>query len=594
MNSMRWTVFVLASCVALTSVSTPAVARFGISIGGADIKGPEDKLRELDKKISEAVRAMPGSFGNDAGKEKAGLDAAEALLKEVGGDIDGGLKKTASNYSQVRGNYDNAMAALADGRLQNACTVARQAVFAFHKAGNIAPEDALAKLDQAVAALAQGGSASAKSGVDWWKKEATSIRENNPKLAEEMKRKADRAEREARAKAIRDARADVTARLKPMLVTAMAKTEAISEESLSGFAESIKKVAAVHPPATALYDKRLRQFRAYNAWFAADAAATAQALAQQLDGTVVASGESDAKTLLASFSAKAGWCYVVPMHWQTWTDGEKADLGKLTSKGKTSQLQRFRVDAWRMAAFDMRGVCTLADMPVQLDGALTFAGTRNGMRWAVIGWEKSKFPGFVATTVDVSGGDRCDTDLWASLWTDPVPGSVVFSGSEAFLVSDTDSEESIWLTATNLNGGNSVRLQKDDITSQPPTARTFKTQMSFGGCPGLDYAEHADSVKLAKCSDTVSKKYGKLFDTWEDKKKYAKSLGSYRAAQKKLDALPGERSKEWERTCGPTEKKVAARWAETFNKLADWYADQAPPVVMDRVQGMMDEYSAFE
>ena len=33
--------------------------------------------------------------------------------------------------------------------------------------------------------------------------------------------------------------------------------------------------------------------------------------------------------------------------------------------------------------------------------------------------------------------------------------------------------------------------------------------------------------------------------------------------EKKLDALPGERSKEWERTCGPTEKKVAARWAET-------------------------------
>lgn len=588
----------LSLSVALVGLAAPAHAGFGFKIKGPSIKTPNagKRLREADDLFRAGIKALPGKFGYDLAKEQAGIDEALAKYKAGKDKLSADLK-LASGFDQVKKRREALRVGIGQSRAMLECGKAWAKIRAIHKTGKAAPNPALDALDKAVAAFAKGAPSNYAKPVKWWQDEAKRLRTRNPEIAREAKAKADaeakaakeRAEREAR-RALEEKKRTAFAGINALMgeLDKMIKepTEPIPAAKLADFDKGIETVRAVHEPSTELYNYNRHHYALYNALVAG--ANMPAEVAKALGGTVAASGQSKGKVLSISLKAAPDTCYLAVMRWKSWSGGERYKGAKWHPKKGASAMQLFWPHVfpkWQRVA----GFCTTGPAAATYGGDLEFAGTKNGVDYVVVQWARAKVPTWLMAYKRVGIYDQCDVTAWDNLWRHPLPGTIVWKDKEPFLVTTARFNGS-WLDAWSVTGGRERRIQMGSVTSAVPTARAIATKLSVPRCRGDEGAPKA-AVAYVKCNRKLDDKYGKLYDKWGAKKKYAKSISGYRKAQKTLDKLPGKERDERAKKCGKIRKKIEAGWGKMFNALVDHIVDEGVkdsldvPTYWKRVRG---------
>jgi hypothetical protein len=402
----------------------------------------------------------------------------------------------------------------------------------------------------------------------------------------------DRAEKEAQAKQDQAARtrAEGSLRTADNLkrdIDAVRKNgaEAIPNDKLVALEKAIEALKKDAPDSAAYYSYYHTQYTIENAWWQSEADAP-KTIGTTLASDIVTSGASDGKKLNVTFNAKAGHCYTAIMRYKTTTGREEINKIEWAARAGNSNLQRYyytrhsdEPDVQRMA-----GTCVTKDTPVTLTADLVFAGTKNALRYAVVGSPKTKFPVHLATYSSISVGDKCDYDAWYQLWADPIPGSLVYDGTEPFLVASPDRAGGTWVTLYNATLGD-VRSQKKELATEPPKAVKFSTQFKFPGC-NRDSAEHADSIRFQKCHAQIDAKYKGQWEAAERARDNALTYLARRAAEAQLKRLDEADDNDREKLCKPIEEQIAKKFEATFNKIVDRYTESPVKSPIDRAAAM--------
>ncbi|MFT7623656.1 MAG: hypothetical protein ACI9WU_002839 [Myxococcota bacterium] len=579
-------------------LAMPATAQFGgikINVGGTKISPAKANatLRKLDGRLTKAFKLVQRPYGKDPAREMKDIEAAEKEAAAVKDDLSVDLRLGGSNYGKVEEKIKALQKAAQLGRLQQACSAARLEINTVNKTGKMAPDNLLAAFDKAAGDLEKalpGDKAST-----FWREEATKIRGSQKAIAEAAAAKAaeEKAANEARAtrdaeralnEKIKGAKSGLTTINKALMAHIKTDEEPIDQSQLDAYKQAIGGVEAVAAGAGTWYHSQLRRFAIYNAFHSKDAGNVASAVG----GELVTGGVTEGKQMKISFAAKKGHCYSLWSRWKNRTGGEKLKDWKWNAKKGNTHLQNYAIDAHNVPWNSTRGLCATKDTKVHNTAELVFAGTRNGLEYAVVGWSKDKFPVQEAVDMTVWSGDRCDVDHWKGLWMDPIPGSIMWQGKEAFLLTDPSRTGQSSVSMRNISGGD-VRGRKQELADNAPKSVAFKSQFHAPRCAGLDSATSKLSIKLAKCKHTQREKYAKLFSDTRKRKEQAKRGRSWLNANAKLKALPEKRDKEYAAKCKPTRKKIEGIWEKTYNGLVDNYTDAAPAASIKRAEHLTAE-----
>jgi hypothetical protein len=235
------------------------------------------------------------------------------------------------------------------------------------------------------------------------------------------------------------------------------------------------------------------------------------AIATQLGATLVSKGRTTGKKLDIKVSAAAGTCYLLVGSFAAQADESRlTDFAWTAASGR--QVQELHVRSFPALA---EAFCTL-DKPEQLSAhaALDFAGTQNGVRWALLSFDRDHIPTDLSSSLVLERGDQCDPAYWQAIWTKPLAGTLVYAdGREPVIVLDPRSKEVIWL-----NDPHSM-TSPTSLASKPTGDVHFaQTTLQWGaGCPvgakTWEPAKSATSKRIAACYARVQKKYG---GTWGD------------------------------------------------------------------------------
>lgn len=364
--------------------------------------------------------------------------------------------------------------------------------------------------------------------------------------------------------------------------------EAIPDDKLKGLEKAIGALRKDAPDSAAYYSYYLTQYTLENAFWQSDTDAP-RTIGTTLASEVVTSGASDGKKLTLNFNAKAGHCYTVLMRYKTTTGREEINKLDWKARAGNTNIQRYYYTRYSDEPDVMRmvGACATKDTPVTLTADLVFAGTKNALRYAVVGSPKDKFPVHLATYASIEIGDKCDYDAWHNLWVDPIPGSLVYDGTEPFLVSSPDRAGGGWVTLLSATMGQ-PRAQKKELVTAPPRTVKFSTQFKFPGC-SRETAEHADSIRFQKCHAQIDAKYKGQWDAAERARDNAITYLARRAAEAQLNRIDEADENDREKLCKPIEDQIAKKWEAAFNKIVDKYTDAPLKSPVDRAGAMLSQ-----
>ncbi|MBI5609193.1 MAG: hypothetical protein HY902_09980 [Deltaproteobacteria bacterium] len=579
----------LAAVLAASIAAGPAMAEFRLSLGGS-IPGfdPKKKLQEINNNVQAGMDKLPRNYGENPDAEKKAIDEAEAIAKKAEGDMGPTLKVAGADYDTVANNIAKLKAAIGPARLQHACSVARAAILAQHKAGKLASDAQLKALDDAAAKLV--GVAGLDRAAAWWKDEAARLRQENPQIAERAAEIQRKARQQEQSKQLRKVSGDANRALAAVSEFLQKNDAPVAADLLGKLQAATAAVKGASAQAAKYYEAQLLDFSVVNAMRSGDD--PGPAVAKLLGGESIKSGATTGKTLEVDFAGKQDWCYTVYVHWKGWTGGEKIDGFNLDGKGHGA-LQHYGWWPQNSPYQRVTGACLLKPSALHVSAALTFAGSKNGLRYAVVGWPRDKLPMSQVTYASVHVGDSCDPDAWLGMWTNPVPGSVVWVGNEPFLMSSPDRAGQSWNTLRNASGNDNMRAQKQQLSSKAPGKVAFKTQFSFRGCSrDLRYAEYPEAVAFAKCANNMDKKYGPQYDKLDLKIKSPSSLKEYGDSKKALERLKEQEGREWDSTCQPIENGIKKKMEAVFNKIVDTYTDKPYTDRLDRAGQLADENEA--
>ncbi len=581
---------------------------FSVRVGGKtyNSSSANSELARIEREVKSAHNKLPDSFGSDPDKELKKIKEAEKVLTRSRGKMNASLRM-GSNFDRVKTQLNLLSNAIGLAKLQHACSSARWVILQKNEVGELASEADLDAFDGRVQELVAKVGDGDEVG-QWWQDEVVRLVREQPKVAEraeaikaEAARKAEEEAARQAAREAKEARKALEKRIKAVRDTAMstmreldalmkANEAPIPEARIAEFRQNYAAVAQIHAPDKGLYETRLHLYLLYNAWFDADAPT---AVARVMGGELVAGGQTKGKAMKLRFKAKAGWCYTMPVKWATATGGEDIDDFAWSAKGGNTPLQRYSLSQERVPWPWTRGTCVTKATTITASATLEFAGTRNGLGYAVVGWPKADFPLHQALYMTTWRGDACNAPYWPKLWTDPIPGSIVYHGKEPYLITSTSRAGQLWLTLMNAAGRDRTRARKTEVSSTPPAGVAFRTQFSAPSCPGIAYAEGKQSIKLAKCKDSVGAKYEKLYDAAERAQETARTLGAYRAATARLDRLEDQEVSEYQRRCVPIEKKIEAQLQKTFDAIVDAYMDAPYSSHLDVTTRLTEEENAF-
>jgi hypothetical protein len=567
----------------------------GVPMLGEDPGKRRQRFEEARRAVNKADSLFPRSYGDDPQAEKDALDKADAQIAVAKKLLTPDLAPVGDEYKQTAAELNTLETRVKWDRLIVACSAARKVVTDVHRTGKPAGDKLLKDLEAAAHKLDATLPADQKKVSQFWTDEAARLRKIDPEVkpvAGQSQANRTPSEKAKYEKAMRDAAKPANTAVNEIERLAKSGDDPIPQGRLDELHAAAEKVKAVDAKAYRYYAHQETTFALENAW-RGDEKATAKVIADKLSGDVTTSGVTDGKKLSVQWTAKKGWCYTAMVRFKTSTGQEKIEHLEIDGKGGNTPLQFYGIWGKQLKWERQDGVCATKDTPVTLSGDLVFAGTRNGIRYVVVGHPKEKFPLYLATYMNAHWGDSCDTDAWYSLWTDPIPGSIVYGPKgEPFLMTSPDRAGQSWNTLASATMQNSVRIQKKDLVQTPPKTVTFASQYRFPGCPRQE-PKHPDSVKLAKCHDGIDHKYQKPWDAAVAEKEGARTPGAYKAAQAKLDHLKDLDAADRAKQCDPIEAGISKKWEAMFNRIVDFYADHAYVSPIDRAGELFAQDEAW-
>lgn len=561
-------------------------------IGGGSAR---DKLNDINDKVNASRKLLIQRVGADPNAERANIEKARQELAVARAGLTDELKRDKAGYESVLSNLSDAekwnesSATALDAELMLEPAIKADADGQEVGAQQLA--DVEAKLNAARANAFEGW----KGVVDGQFNRLATLKKNvaaGPARREEAKRRAEqRAKQETKEKqekAVEQVGRDANAALQAAY-DALKRYEIPTEEQLANIEQRAAAVEAIVPTGGQFYRNEAGLLRLYANLNQADGA---ERLKTQLGGAIATKGEAHGKTFKASFKAQANHCYVFFGEIISWGGQEK--INNLAHDTGMARIQSFDIgfanesglnDKWK--GIDARGVCTVSAGQVSFVGDLQVAGSRNGLRYVVLDFTRAEFPVLLATHLNLDLPDWCDPDSWAELFTNPVPGTIGYVGSEPVVLTSSDpvgGNQDISFAHAGKPFDRS-RSNKDRVTSTPPQKVSFKVPWEFHRCPERTDKYMPDapiSRSIAQCEANIEKKYAGAWADVDRRRDAADRLsGKYvkyynPAAEEKASRLRDAYDRDWEASCKPIEEKAKKTLEARFNKLVDLLSDKPP------------------
>jgi hypothetical protein len=357
-------------------------------------------------------------------------------------------------------------------------------------------------------------------------------------------------------------------------------------------------VEAIIPTGGQFYRNEAGLLRLYANLSQADGA---ERLGAQLGGAIAAKGEAHGKDFKASVKAQANHCYVFFGEIISWGGQEQIVEPDLVTPATGPAMQEFRIgfaneatlaDKWKgIVGF---GACAVQAGPLTFQGGLKVAGLRNGLRWAVLDFTRGEFPTLLATRLNLELPDDCDGEAWATMFTNPVPGTIGYLAAEPVLVTSADPVGGNRdLSVVFAGSGEWTHTRKSDVASAPPSRVSFKHPWKFRSCPernGKVMPRAPISRQLADCAAAIEKKYEGAWASVDRARDIADRASTNRvkfynpAAEEKAGRLREAFDRDWDAKCKPIEDRARKTLEARFNKLVDTLTDAPPADPLKRAE----------
>lgn len=346
----------------------------------------------------------------------------------------------------------------------------------------------------------------------------------------------------------------------------------LTDEALAPFEANIRQIETLSEGAAWSLRAELAGIKLVRAW--QTESDPASVIAAQLGGTLESKGQTSGTKLDIKVKGAAERCYLVVGTFASQADTSGISGFTWTVAGDR-QVQEFHIKPFPALA---EGFCTLSKAEtVTAHADLTFAGTKNGVRYAVVSFGRDQIPADLSAHFVLERGDQCDPAYWEAIWTHPIAGTLAYAGGrEPVLVMDAHGEV-IWLNdPTSLKSAGM-------LTSKPTSNVGFSTpKLEWGsGCPTNQKewlpAKSAVSKKIVACYAKVHKKYGGTWDQIDGQRAAAANMGGIApAVENRATAL----MKQQDRDAAACDK-IDESMHKTLEKLNDKLIDAlvaAPPV----------------
>jgi hypothetical protein len=572
-------VLIPACAVHTTTVNGVTTVKFGA-------EAQFENLNELNERVNAARKHLLERFGDDPAKEAAEIASVTKELAAVREP----LMKMKSNGAPWKSVDEN----LSDAENWNATTRAgldaQLALKAMEEHVFEEPGPTAQQLDQTDATVKAFTTNVRKEWANVAESDTKRMRElrQNVAAGPELREKARaEAQQKAEAKAREDARRRAVQAInegkgsEEQIRKRFAAVEVPSEAEVAALAASVEKVAAISPAEAVKGQRLLLDARIARALDADDPAPAFQALFQ---GVVATSGQSKGKALSVPLKVAKGHCVVWFGRYAAYTGSEKLLEDKVLVPGDATAAQRFtywseRVGNDSARAFELRGLCATREVKATVSAKLEFTGTKNGVRYVALDFEKGRFPKELATKLELDVADHCDAEAWASMWLSPVPGSLGYVRGEPVII----SQDSVQYA-----GGPGQRdrgYPSDGIVRVPPKAVKFTHQVQWARCDQQS-GEAPASKAIKACSDRIEKRYEGQWKAIDRVRDVADGMSTSAvkfyspAAEEKASRLRQKFDDDFARECQPLEDKAKVAFEKRFEKLVDQLTDTRPVDVL--------------
>jgi hypothetical protein len=543
-----------------------------------------EKLKVLNERVNQARKSLLERYGDKPDEELVTINAVAKELAAVRQELTP-MKSNGAPYRSVEENLTDAI----DWNESTRRGLASQQAIKEREARVLAepgltPQE-LDATETIVKAFTTNVRKEWKNVADNHTKRMKELRDTTSAGPELRAKAKAEAERKAAEKAKEEARQNAQQaryqadQLQRKMQQTMEKAEVPSEEDINTLAGLVQKIATGDLDEARHGEKIMLDARIVRALDQENAGPAMQALFQ---GTVATSGQSKGKTLSVPLNVKRGHCAVFFGRFANFTGSELIKDPVLGVPGDSTAAQKFSMWAnhagGNSRVFELHGFCALRDVKGTVGASLEFTGTKNGVRYVVLDFEKPQFPRLLASHLNIDMPDHCDPEAWASMWLNPVPGSLGYLNGEPVIV----STDRAYFAG---DPGDNQSFDLDRLERAAPKNVKFTHQLKWKRC-NLDYPEAPVSRSLKACSDKIDKRYESQWKSVERVREVADGMSTSTwkyyspAAEEKASRLRIAADKDWERECQPTEDKMEKTFAKRFEKLVDQLTDDRPVDVL--------------
>jgi hypothetical protein len=596
---------ILLSALVVSGCSIPVTVNGQtrmVRIGGGSSR---DKLNDLNDKVNAARKLLIERVGSDPQNERASIEKARQALAVARAGLTDDLKRDKAGYDSVASNlgdaerWNESSATALEAELALAPAIKADAAGQEITAAQLAAIEA--KVDAARGNAFEGW----KNVTDNQVNRLSTLKSNvaaGPARREEARQRAEaQAKREALEKQ-QAAAQKVGHEANEALRAAydkLSRYDVPDEAMIAAIEQRAAAVEGIIPTGGQFYRNEAGLLRMY---FNLDQADAADRLKTQFGGAIASKGEAHAKTFKVPVKAQANHCYVFFGKIISWGGQEKIIDLTTETPSTGAPMQEFHIgfanesslhDKWR--GMEVQGACAVQAGQLFFGGGLQVAGTRNGLRYAVLDFTRGEFPTLLATHLNLELPDSCDADAWATMFTNPVPGTVGYVGGEPVLLTSADpvggNGDINIVFAGNPYASSNPR--KNSVSSTPPQRVTFKHPFEFKRCP-----ERVNGVmpraplsrQIAECEASIERKYAAAWASVDAARERAdRSSTNYvkfynPAAEEQAGRLREAYDRDWDAKCKPIEERAKKTLEAKFNKLVDSLTDKPPADAVKRAE----------
>ena len=294
------------------------------------------------------------------------------------------------------------------------------------------------------------------------------------------------------------------------------------------------------------------------------------------------------KRATVKIQAKKDHCYVMALKWQA-PSGEESVEDAAWSTGKPGVAQRFQWRYTHPRVLDAQGFCATADSSATFDAKVSVAGSKPRLDYAVLSWTRDAMPAEISRYIEVHSNDVCSPEVYKSLWLNPIPGSIVYHGSDPVLVhhrmQQQDNGRLDGLSVDFANDENET-FKLDELQDAPSGKARVTKPFREPSCAFPPYAESKLSRALAKCHLKLDDKYNRLTESATHTKMNSSSAQARLVAEAKLQRWSEAEDKERATKCDPIERKIMPQVERAFGEIVDAFDAGSLPPTGQRMQSL--------